>query len=255
MRAILISAVSILSCGSALASDLETAQPRHTAASAVDVCTVLLAKTRTFSDASQTGDGATLGPLLDDHVVFFNETGERSTKPEMSDSKPSAPTAGVKTVMTVTDWGCEPHGDIAVTSFIDDQHQDFHGQPFHARYRSVETWMRSNGNWRMIGSQTVALQDDPPSVRLSASTLAEYAGVFEAAPDARFTFSIRDGTLFASLGDGMPVEQKAEMRDVVFTPGHARARKDFQRDPSGRVVGFLLRREGHDIYFKRTASA
>ena len=173
----------------------------------------------------------------------------------MADSKPSPPPAGEHTVMTVTDWACELHGEVAVASFVDDQQQDFHGQPFHARYRSVETWLKRDGAWRMIASQTLALQDDPPAIALSPRELEDYAGAYEAGPGVRFTFQVKGTALIAAVGTGPSAEQKAEVRDVFFTPGRARTRKVFERDAGGHVVGFFLRREGHDIHFKRVTAA
>ena len=114
-----------------------------------DACAELKARTQAFSDAGQAGDGAAMAALLDERVVFFNEGGDRSTKADMADNKPSPPPAGEHTVMTVTDWACALHGDVAVASFVDDQQQDFHGPPFHARYRSVETWLKAHGAWQI----------------------------------------------------------------------------------------------------------
>jgi ketosteroid isomerase-like protein len=206
-------------------------------------------KTEMFSNAGQQGDGQAMARMLDDRVVFFNEGGDQASKADMASATPST-TSGVSTRMTITDWHCEVHGDVAVASFIDDQQQDFHGQPFHARYRSVETWLKEPNDWRMISSETIALADDPAAVTLSAAVLDEYVGSYEAAPGVRFTFSRQGDTLLASTGGPLQA-QKAEVRDVFFTPGNPRARKVFERDAKGRITGFALRREGHDILFRK----
>lgn len=38
---------------------------------------------------------------------------------------------------------------------------------------------------------------------------------------------------------------------MLFTPGQPRLRKIIQRDARGKVTGFVSRREGHDLVFKR----
>lgn len=215
-----------------------------------DVSALLFSKTQAFSDAGQRGDGKAMAALLDDRVLFFNEGGDMATKADMASSTPAAQ-PGISTKMTITDWHCEVHGDVAVASFIDDQQQDWHGQPFHARYRSVETWLRKDAGWKMIGSETIALLDDPQSVMLPAATLEDYTGVYEAAPGLRFMFTSHDGNLYASTGGSPPTLQKAEVKDLFFTPGRSRFTKLFERDSLGRVTGFVLRREGHDIRFRR----
>lgn len=218
---------------------------------AEDVSALLLQKTQTFSDAGQQGDAAVMDRMLDDSVVFFNEGGDQATKKDMVSSA-TPPSKGVATKMTVTDWNCQVHGNVAVASFVDDQVQDFHGQPFHAQYRSVETWLKEGTDWRMIGSQTVALSVDPPAIALPAKALDDYVGEYQAGPDVKFTFTRSGDVLMASANGGPAAAQKAELPDVFFTPGRARYRKIFQRDDSGKVIGFVSRREGHDLLFKRT---
>ncbi|MEQ7874310.1 DUF4440 domain-containing protein [Sphingomonas sp. ASV193] len=215
------------------------------------VSQLLLRKTQAFSDAGQRGDGTAMAAMLDDHLVFFNESGDQASKSDLAASTPSTGSSGITTRMTITDWHCEVHGDVAVASFIDDQQQDWHGQPFHARYRSVETWRHAGKDWKMIASETIALVDDPTPVSLPGSTLQDYVGRYEAAPGIEFSFT-RDGdTLFAATAGSPPTRQEAEIKDVFFTPGRSRTRKLFERDATGRITGFLLRREGHDLRFRR----
>ena len=103
----------------------------------------------------------------------------------------------------------------------------------------------------MIGSETIALIDDPRAIVLPAAELDQYVGSYKAASGQVFTFTRADTALMAATGDNAPVAQSAEARDVFFTPGRARFRKVFERDAGGKVVGFFSRREGHDTHFVR----
>ena len=222
----------------------------HLPAQAEDISALLRTKTQAFSDAAQQGNAATLKSLLDDHVVFFNENGDTATKDELVGSATLSPTpSDVK--MAVTDWHCEQHGNVAVASFIDDQTKDLHGQVFHAQYRSVETWLNTHGEWRMIASLTTVLQTDPQAVVLPSPLLDQYAGTYQATPTLKAVFAHTGADLTLSTNGGPPVRQQAELRDVVFTAGMPRIRRIFQRDAQGNVSGFVSRREGHDIVFKR----
>ena len=221
------------------------------AGAAEDVSALLHARTQAFSDAGQRGDAAAMAALLDDRVVFFNENGEAATKADLlASAQPGGPGASGVT-MTVRDWQCAVHGDVAVASFIDDQFKDLHGQVFHAQYRSVETWMKEADGWRIIGSQTMALLTDPPAVVLPAPVLDQYAGTYQATPTLKAVFTHDGADLMLSTNGGTPVLQRAELRDVVFTPGLPRIRRIFQRDARGAVTGFVSRREGHDVVFRR----
>jgi hypothetical protein len=228
------------------------ARPPAAAESPQSISALLRAKTESFSRAGQSGDGKTMAAMLDDRVTFINEGGDVATKAAMAASTPT-PANGAATKMTVTDWTCEVRGDVAVTSFIDDLQQVVYGQPFHAQFRSVETWQRLRGDWRMVGSATVALQAEPPAVTLTPAVLDDYVGVYEAAPGVDYTFTRRGDELMSSVRKGPQTVQKAEVRDVFFTPGGGRARKVFQRDASGKVVALAIRRDGHDIVFRKVA--
>jgi ketosteroid isomerase-like protein len=221
-----------------------------TTAWAEDVSALLKRQTQEFSDAGQIGDTKVLDRYLDPKVVFFNEGGDQATKKDMIAPGPPPP-KGVSVKMTVTDWHVEQHGDVAVASFIDDQQMNFHGQPVHAQYRSVETWLKEGSDWKMVGSETIALQQDPPVIVLAAAQLDQYAGTYTAGPGAVIVLSRKGGDLYSSANGGAPVLQKVELPGVLFTPGTPRVRKIFERDAHGRIIGFASRREGHDIVFRR----
>jgi hypothetical protein len=219
-------------------------------AAAQDVSALLLQKTQAFSDAGQQGDAAVMDKILDPDVVFINETGEKATKQDMVSSA-APPPKGVSVKMTVTDWRCQVFGEVAVASFIDDQAVS--GRPAHTRFRSVETWRKQGGDWRMIGSETLTVLDDPASVSLAANVLDDYVGDYQGA-GAKFTFT-RDGEALMASVNGQPAsEQKAEARDVFFTPGRGGQRKLFQRDGSGKITGFIYLRPGGDLVFNRVSS-
>ena len=221
------------------------------AASDVDASTLLKARTQAFSDSGQRGDGDAMSAMVDDRVVFFNEGGEQASKADLA-QRGSQPPTGISIQMTVEDWNCEVHGDVAVTSFIDRQTKDFHGQRSEARFRSVETWQRAGGDWKMIASETLAIPDDPGAVTLAVATLDEYVGRYEAAPGVFATFIRKGNDIFVTNGGPLSL-QKAEVRDVLFAPGRSRFRKVFQRDAAGRVVAFAFRNEGHDLIYRKVS--
>lgn len=220
-------------------------------AMAEDVSSILHQKTQEFSDAGQQGQAAVMDKILDPDVVFVNETGDSASKADMVSSA-APPPKGLDIKMTVTDWRCQVFGDVAVASFIDDQVVNDHGQTRHARFRSVETWRMTAGDWRMIGSETLTLPEDPAPLALSAQTLDDYVGAYEAGPGLKFTFTRAGDDLVASVNGGPASVQRAEARDIFFTPGRGVVRKVFQRGADGKVTGFVYIRANGDLMFKRT---
>ncbi|HEY1630777.1 MAG TPA: DUF4440 domain-containing protein [Rhizomicrobium sp.] len=205
-----------------------------------------------FSDASASGDAAVFVRYLDDRVIFINEGGDIATKKDLIAGAGPRPSPAHNT-LTQANFKVELFGNTAVTAFDDVLSGQTHGQPVHAKFRSTEVWLKETGGWKMISSQTLALQDDPPAVTLSARALDEYVGTYQGGD---LTFRIdRDGTsLTATIAGGKPVVLKAELRDVLFTPGAPRIRRIFQRNAQGRITGFISRHEGHDLAFKRVAA-
>jgi Domain of unknown function (DUF4440) len=211
-----------------------------------DTCSFLHKQTQAFSDAGQRGDGAAMGKLLDPNVIFFNETGDRATRADMASSAPPAAGTPIHTIAT-TDWDCHVYGDVAVTSFIDVLDP---GSTTEVKFRSVETWRKVGSDWKMIGSETLTVAQDPDAVALEPKTLDEYAGSYEAA-NIKFTFVNKGGELVASLNGGAESAQKAQSRDIFFTPGHGSTPKVFQRGDDGKITGFIFLRGKNSIVFKR----
>jgi ketosteroid isomerase-like protein len=214
-----------------------------------DVSTLLHHQTQEFSDAGQQGRGSVMAKYLDDDVIFFNEGGDRATKADMSQD--GAPAPGVNRTITTTDWNCKVHGDVAVTSFIDVVEQGPAGQRQQSKYRSVETWLKEKSGWKMIGSETLALAEDPPAITLDSKTLDSYAGSYQAAPDMKITLSRQGPDLMASLNGGPATVQKIQARDIIFSPGRGQTPKVFQRDAHGGITGFIYLRGNHSLTFRR----
>lgn len=231
-----------------LTSALALCSPSH----ADDVSSLLHRLTQSFSDAGQGGRGSVMAQYLDDDVIFFNEDGSRAMKADMSKDGPAQP--GVNRTITTTDWNCKVHGNVAVTSFVDVVEQGPADKREHYRFRSVETWLSKKGHWKMIGSETLTLQEDPPAVALDQRTLQEYVGTYQASSGIGMTFTRRGDRLLASVNGSSGVEQQAQARDIVFTPGHGATPKVFQRDGNGKITGFVYLRGSHSLTFTRKAA-
>jgi ketosteroid isomerase-like protein len=206
-----------------------------------------------FSDASASGDAATLGRLLDDRVVFMNESGELSSRKDILASTQPTP-AGRHNELVQSDWNFVLQGDTAVTSFTDNGSFTMGAIVMHASFKSIETWQHKKDGWKMIASQTLAVQDDPAAITLPATDLDQYAGTYSAGMAATVKITRTPRGLESSTNGGAAKELDAEVRDVLFTPGQPRTRRIVQRDAAGRVTGFIARRDGHDLLYRKQAS-
>jgi hypothetical protein len=215
-----------------------------------DDAAVLKAKVQVLMDSLVPGDKTPWRKTLDPAYVAIDENGE-VTDHDQSIAEIVPLPKGSSGTIAVTEFKAHFFGDSAVTTGLDDEHEDFHGQKLHALYRFTASWAKKAGDWKLTAMQTIALRQDPPAVALSTSQLQSYVGRYRAGPDYAYTISLKDGHLFGAVNDGKQVEQKAELADVLFTPGQPRTRKIFQHDASGKVTGFLSRREERDVVFKK----
>jgi hypothetical protein len=221
--------------GSAPASDLET---------------LLQNQTQQLLDAIAAGDRAPWQRYIADDVMFVTEDGSRKTKTELVNEVRALP-ADVWGKIRVTDFTVVRHDRVAIATYVADEDEGYYGQVIHARYRSTDTWLLTDGTWQMIGSEVIALRNDPPAIDLPASTLDAYTGRYSLTQAISYTIT-RDATAMHGQRTGRePETLKVEAPDVFFVPGQPRLRKIFTRDSSGRITGFVERRETWDIVWKR----
>jgi ketosteroid isomerase-like protein len=239
-----------------LASSLALAGAAYSAPRAdedANLSALLKRQTQSFSEAGQRGDAVTINRYLDRDVVFTNETGAIATKKELVEGTTPTPANAPKRRIEVTNWALRRQGDVATATFVDEVTQDFQGQTLVLRFQSTETWAKRPGGWKMIASHTMNVPRPPVALALAPADLDAYVGIYEV--DSTYVVKISrdvDG-LTASANGGSPVPLKVEIKDVLFTQASPNVRKIFQRDAAGHVIGYINRRDGADLIFKKVA--
>jgi ketosteroid isomerase-like protein len=140
-------------------------------------------------------------------------------------------------------------GDTAVATFIHERVTQFYGQTLHTQYRSTETWVKRGDTWKMLALQSRALENDMPVLLTNPREVQAYAGSYAAGAGVASTISAEDGALSLRSGDAAALRLEGIARDdfiVRSTPGVAFV---FQRNTVGKVTGYVVRREGHDLQF------
>jgi len=210
----------------------------------------LQAKTQALLDAVPAGGKAMWDAAADPALIYVDENNDVLTKADvLAQRTPSPP--GLVAQLPIVDYRFQRYGDVAVATYIVDEHLGYHGQPINTKFRTTDTWRKTPAGWKLIASMTLAALDDPPAIALPPATLAEYAGRYELTPDIHYSVRLDGTRLFGQRDGGKEVELKAEAADLLFVPGSPRSRKAFYRDASGKVIGFGDRREGHDIKWRR----
>ena len=214
------------------------------------VSIALRAATQELLDAIAPGDVAVWDHWLDPAVIQVDENAVvRDKSTILADLQPLG--AGLIGHLKISDFRMSLVGDVAVVTHEDDETLDYHGQMLSSRFRMTDTWHRTAQGWRLLGTQVLAVQQDPPAVTLNVDALCAYAGRYALTSAIEVTARCEMGHLVFER-PGRPARQFiAELKDQFFEPGQPRTRRVFLRDPEGAITGFVDRREGRDIFWRR----
>jgi Domain of unknown function (DUF4440) len=210
---------------------------------------VLRAKDQALLDAIAPGDTKVWDKALASNAIYVDENGVIMQREEFLKQLTPLP-AGASGSLVITTYSATLHGDVAAVIHTDDEKENYHGEQLTARYLTTETWQKAGDDWKLLLVHTYAILKDPPAQTLSTKEPDAYAGTYKAG-DLVQTLR-RDGDHIVSVREGRPdVPWNAELRDVFFVTGQPRTRKIFQRDAEGKVIGFVDRREGTDLVWKK----
>ena len=140
--------------------------------------------------------------------------------------------AGVSGSLRPTEFEAAVHGDTAVTTYVADEDETFHGARIDSRYRMSETWVKRDGTWKLVASLVLALRSDPPARPTTAEQRRAFCGRY-ALGDLTYVVQCEAGGLIGGQAGRPPKRLELESPDVFFVPGEPRTRRFFQRDAGG----------------------
>jgi hypothetical protein len=206
--------------------------------------------TQELLDAIAPGEAAVWQRALDESFVHLDENGVvRDKQKFLGELQPLPP--GLVGRIEIDRFQATVLGETAVTVYEIQEYLDYHGQPLRSRFRSLDTWIWTPAGWKLLAEHTAAVLKDPPAIVLSRDELCAYGGVYALTPAIRTTIRCDQDGLISERTGRPPAKYSAELRDIFFVPGQPRTRRIFTRDAAGRVDGFVDRREGEDVRWKR----
>jgi Domain of unknown function (DUF4440) len=215
-----------------------------------DVTQLLRSRDQALLDAIAPGNVKLWDAELAPDAVYVDENGVIMPRADFLAQLKPLP-QGVSGNIKIVEYSARLSGDIAAIIHTDDEREAFHGQHLAAQYLTTETWQRQNGVWKLLLIHTYSVLKEPKSIVLTPSELDAYVGRYSAAPELTYTIKREGDNLVGARQGGQSAPLKAEIRDVFFISGQLRTRKIFERDPAGHIVGFVDRREGTDLLWKR----
>ncbi|HEY3948527.1 nuclear transport factor 2 family protein [Phenylobacterium sp.] len=189
---------------------------------------------------------------LDPAVIYAEEDGTYKGKAEMVKEVRPLP-KGLGGEIKIELLSYHQDGDTAVALFRQHEVERYYGQTIHASYLTNTVWKKRPAGWRQIEGQVIAERTDPPSIALPAGDLQKFAGTYKLRDsEPAYTLKVVGGKLMGERTGRPASEWNAETRDVFFIKGDPRIRKIFLYDASGKVTGFIERRETWDIVWDKT---
>jgi len=215
---------------------------------------LLRAKDQALLDAIAPGDRKVWDDLLASNAVCVDENGAVMNRAEyLKQLEPLPP--GASGTLKIASYSVSLSGGLATVIHTDDEQENYHGQMLHAQYLTTETWRHDSGDWKLYLVHVYAVQKDPPAINLPSESMAEYAGRYSGGSDLKYVVEWDGKQLKGGRPGKTSSPLQVEIRDVLFVPGQPRVRKIFQRNSSGQITGFVDRREGEDLVWKREQNA
>jgi ketosteroid isomerase-like protein len=219
-------------------------------AASPDLTQEFRARDQALLDAIAPGDVKAWDAVLASDAVYVDEAGGIMNRAEFLKQLKPLP-AGVSGHIAISAYSLHQSGDVVTVVHTDDEDEFYHGQHLKAQYLTTTTWQLQNGSWKILLVHAYSVLKEPKSMVLSPAELDSYVGRYKAAPELTYTIR-REGDHLIGEREGRPnATLKAEVRDVFFVSGQLRTRKMFERDSAGKVTGFVDRREGSDLVWKR----
>jgi hypothetical protein len=209
--------------------------------------------TQALLDAIAPGDVAVWDKLVDAEALFVDENDVVRTKAQMlAELKPLG--AGLAGNIAIDEFKVALHANVAVVTHEDNEYLNYHGQVLRSRFRNADTWLYETAGWREIGSQTLAVLKDPPSIHINDAALCGFNGRYAMTAEIIATLECVNGALVMKREGRADRTFLPETRDVFFEPGQPRTRRIFQYNAQDQVTGFVDRREARDIAWNRIES-
>jgi uncharacterized protein DUF4440 len=219
-------------------------------ATPTDVVSTLRARDQRLLDAIAPGDRAVWDETLSADAVVVDEDWVVHSRQEFLTELVPLP-KGATGRIVIKEYRATVSDDVALVVHRDDEREDFFGNEVDAEYLMTETWVRRDGDWKLALLHVAAVSRDPPERRMAPRDLDAYVGDYGSGTSLRYFIRRNGDRLEGGRTEKSLAPLAVEVRDVLFVPGKPRSRKIFERDERGRVTGFVDRREGRDVRWKR----
>jgi hypothetical protein len=211
----------------------------------------LVRRTQELFDAVVPGNQEPWKKYYADDCLFADEKGRQMDKTKLlADISPMP--KGYSGAIKVVNPASRIIGDTAILSYDCDETETVFGQHLTARYHGTDTWLRRNGTWQIVASQTMRYYEDPAIGRSDPAKFPEFSGVYELAEGQTRKVFAESGGLFVER-KGKREQLFPESSDIFFRKG-VEGRILFRTGNDGKVDALIDRRNNEDIIWQKETS-
>ncbi len=208
----------------------------------------LVRRTQELYDAVVPGNQEPCKKYYADDCLFADEKGRQMDKAKLVADVVAMPKGYSGTIKVVRPMS-RIIGDTAILSYDTEETEIVFGQHLTARYHGTDTWLRRNGVWQIVASQTMRYYEDPAVGRADPLKFGEFAGVYELAEGQMRKVFVEDGNLFLER-NGKREQLYPESPEIFFRKG-VEGRILFRAEAHGKVEGLIDRRNNEDIVWQK----
>jgi len=247
--------MSMQACGTALAAALLSVPATALHAGSQDAVKLQLVKlTQELMDALIPGKADVWQRILADDAVIIDEFGRLQSKAEAVKSIHPFP-AGFAGSIEIRDPQVRVYGDAAVLQGEFYEKETVFDQKLLVRYIVSNTFVRRDGEWKLVAATDVTLPTPPPALAVDNLRVDDYPGVYRYGPSRAFTVALDGGKLFfTTKPDGPRTSLDPIAKDVFMDGGDEKNLLIFRRDASGQVTELIERRKFNDLHMLRSAA-
>jgi hypothetical protein len=208
----------------------------------------LVRRTQELYDAIVPGNQAPWQKYFADDCIFSDEKGRTFDKPKLVADIAPLP-VGYSGDIKIDKVQSRVIGDTAVLSYDANETETVFGQNLKARYHTTDTWLRRNGEWKIIASQAHRYYEDPATGKADPKKFADFIGTYEVAPGQTRSVGVEGEKLFVER-NGKKEQLFPETSDLFFRKG-VEGRILFHYDANGKVDTLIDRRNNEDVIWRK----
>ena len=213
-------------------------------------------RTQELVDSVAGGDQGPWKKYFADDCMYFDEKGRKMNKEALVADMTGLPPGSSGTIKVKNAWS-HIEGNVAILGYELDETEIIFGQVEKARYHETDTWMRRNGEWKIVAGQVLRYYEDPAAGEADPRTYSDYVGTYELAPGKRLTISREGDQVYRQRGEGSKDELIPEAAGIFFRKG-VEGRILFRRagkagQGAGKVDALIDRRNNEDVVWKKVS--